>query len=78
MVDKAMVGRGGMDWKFGVSRCKLVLIYIQWINNNVLIYSTGNYIQYPSKTIMEKISKNNVYPHITESLCCKARINTTL
>ena len=47
MVDKGTVGRGGMDWKFGVSRCKLVLIYIEWINNKVLIYSTGNYIQYP-------------------------------
>ena len=36
---------GGMDWEFGVSRCKL--LYIQWINNKVLLYSTGNYIQYP-------------------------------
>ena len=36
---------GGMDWEFGVSRCKL--LYIEWINNKVLLYSTGNYIQYP-------------------------------
>ena len=36
---------GGMDWEFGISRCKLV--YIGWINNKVLLYSTGNYIQYP-------------------------------
>ena len=63
MVDKAMVGRGGMDWKFGVSRCKLVLIYIQWINNNVLIYSTGNYIQYPVIN-HEKNMKNNVYVYL--------------
>ena len=35
----------GKDWEFGVSRCKL--LYIQWINNKVLLYSTGNYIQYP-------------------------------
>ena len=35
----------GMDWKFEVSRCKL--LYIGWINNKVLLYSTGNYIQYP-------------------------------
>ena len=33
-----------MDWEFGVSRCKL--LYIEWINNKVLVYSTGNYIQY--------------------------------
>ena len=36
---------GGMDWEFGVSRCKL--LHIEWINNEVLLYSTGNYIQYP-------------------------------
>ena len=43
------VGEGwsgrGLDWEFGVSRCKLV--YTEWINNKVLLCSTGNYIQYP-------------------------------
>ena len=34
-----------MEWEFGVSRCKL--LYIEWINNKILLYSTGNYIQYP-------------------------------
>ena len=38
-------GGEGMDWEFGISRCKLV--YIGWINNRVLLYSTGNYIQHP-------------------------------
>ena len=38
-------GEGGMDCKFGISRCKL--LYIEWINNNVLLYITRNYIQYP-------------------------------
>ena len=37
-------GGGGMEWEFGVSQCKL--LYIGWINK-VLLYSTGNYIQYP-------------------------------
>ena len=36
---------GGMDWEFGMSRCKL--LYIGWINNKVLLYSTETYIQYP-------------------------------
>ena len=36
---------GGMEWEFGVSRRKL--LYIEWINNKVLLYSTENYIQYP-------------------------------
>ena len=38
-------GWGGKDWEFGISRCKL--LYIGWINNNALLYNTGNYIQYP-------------------------------
>ena len=45
MVAKWEGVEGGMEWKFGVSRCKL--IYIGWINNKVLVYSTENYIQYP-------------------------------
>ena len=36
---------GGKDWEFGISRCKLLCI--GWINSKVLLYSTGNYIQYP-------------------------------
>ena len=35
----------GMDWEFGVSRCKL--LHIEWINNEVLLYNTGKYIQSP-------------------------------
>ena len=36
---------GGKDWEFGISRCKL--LYIGCVNNKVLLYNTGNYIQYP-------------------------------
>ena len=36
---------GRMEWEVEVSRCKL--LYIEWINNKVLLYSTENYIQYP-------------------------------
>ena len=35
-------GKGEKDWEFEISRCKL--LYIEWINNKVLLYSTGNYI----------------------------------
>ena len=45
VVAKGDGGRGGKDWEFGISRGKL--LYIQWINNKVLLYGTGNYIQYP-------------------------------
>ena len=37
--------KGRIDWEFGISRCKLS--YIDWVNNKVLLYSTGNYFQYP-------------------------------
>ena len=33
---------GGMDWGLGISRCKLV--YIEWINNKVRLYSAEDYI----------------------------------
>ena len=36
--------RRGMDWEFGISRCKL--LYREWMNDQVLLYSIGNYIQY--------------------------------
>ena len=35
-------GMGRKDWEFGIIK----LLYIRWINNKVLLYSTGNYIQY--------------------------------
>ena len=45
VVAKGEGGGRGMDWEFEVGRCKL--LHLEWINNKVLIYSTGNYIQYP-------------------------------
>ena len=36
---------GEMAWEVGVSRCKL--LYTEQINNQVLLYSTENYIQRP-------------------------------
>ena len=36
-------GESGMNWEFGVSRCKL--LHLEWISNEFLLYSTGNYIR---------------------------------
>ena len=36
-------GEVGMDWEFGVDRCKL--LNSEWISSEVLLYSTGNSIQ---------------------------------
>ena len=78
-----------MDWGFGVHRCKL--LYIERINSKVLLYSTGNYIQYPVINHNGKEYEKRIYTyyiyiyldhcryiHISESLCCTAEINTTL
>lgn len=57
-----------IDWEFGTSRCKL--LHTEWIKNKVLLYSTGNNVQYP--VINNKGKENfevcnyhqvNIYPN---------------
>ena len=38
----AREGESGMNGEFGVGRCKL--LHLEWISNEALLYSTGNYI----------------------------------
>ena len=38
-------GGGWMDWELGIGRCKL--LHIEWMDNKVLLCSTGSCIQYP-------------------------------
>ena len=35
VVAKGEVGGSGMDWEFGVNRCKL--LYLEWISNEILL-----------------------------------------
>ena len=35
-------GGSGMDWELGVKRCKL--LPLEWISNEILLCSTGNYV----------------------------------
>ena len=56
---------GGMDWEFGISRCKL--LHIEWMTNKVLLYSTGDYIQYLVINYNGKEYKKNIiyiYAHM--------------
>ena len=55
-----LMGRGEKDWEFGTSRC--TLLYTGWINNKILLYSTGNYIQYP-------VLNNNEKYHMISLIC---------
>ena len=50
-------GKGGkLDWEFGTNRCKV--LSMEWINNKILLYSTGNCIQYSIINHDEKNMKN--------------------
>ena len=71
-------GGEGMDGEFGISRCKL--LYIKWINNKVLLYSTEDYIQYPVINHNgEDIQKGgDICICIVDSLCRTAETNTSL
>ena len=77
--NRFVVAKGEGEWGtdgLGISRCKL--LYIDWINSKVLLYSTGTYIKYPVMNHMEKNMKKNVDVCITESLFCTSEMNTTL
>ena len=50
-----LLGQGGMDWEFGISRHKL--LYRERVSNKDLLYGTGNYIQYPVINHNEKEKK---------------------
>ena len=66
--------RRGKLGEFGISRGKL--LYIEWISNKVLVYSSRNYIQYP---VINHHEKENVKDSIciTQTHCCMAEMNTT-
>ena len=42
VIAKGERGGSGMDWESRVNRCKL--LHLEWISNEILLYSTGNYI----------------------------------
>ena len=70
---------GGMEWEVGVSRCKL--FYGGDKQQDPILYSTANHIKCPmiNHDGKEHIRKRvYVYIYIAESLCCTAKINTTL
>ena len=54
-------GGRGMDWESGIGSCKL--LHLEWINNKVLLYSIGNYIQSPgiNHNGKEYLKKEGIY-----------------
>ena len=56
----------GMDWECGFSRCSL--LHIEWMENKVVLYSTGNYIHCPGinhsgKEYLKKYLSIYLYTH---------------
>ena len=64
VVAKGQAGGGRTDREFGVGRCKLLCR--EWIDNKVLLYSTGNYISYPG-------INHNRKEHEKECMCVMYR-----
>ena len=69
---------GGIDWEFGISRCKL--LYIEWLNKSNCIAQVTT-IQYPVINDNGKEYENEcvyTYMYIFESLCSITEIDTIL
>ena len=63
---KAGAGEGRTRGELGVRRGKLLevvvsIVYVEWINSKVLLYSTESYIRYPA------INHNEVPFHASEN-----------
>ena len=65
MVAKGDRVGGGMDWEAGVSRCRL--LFMEWINNEVLPYSTENHVQYPTRKQLYSNKDEKKYPMINHN-----------
>ena len=75
MVAKGEEDVGGKGREFGISRCKL--LYIGWINNKVLLYSTGNCIQYPVINYNGKgYKKEYMYMFAVQQTLTQPRVST--
>ena len=59
--------RKGINEEYGIN--SYIPLYIKYISNKDLLYSTGSYIQYLIITFNGKESEKK---YITESLCCTA------
>ena len=57
-----------MDRELGISTCKL--LYVAWINNKVLLYGTGDHIQYSIINHNGKKSKTKFLKMITSKYSC--------
>ena len=77
--NRLVVVKGEREMReFRISRCEP--LYTEWLNNELLLYSTGNYIQYPmiNHNGKEYFKNVSIYICVTGSHCCVAKFSTTL
>ena len=55
-------GGSGMDWESGVNRCKQ--LHLEWISNEALLNSTGNYIFSLVMNMIEDNVRKRIYIYI--------------
>ena len=65
-----------MDWEVGVNRCKLS--HLEWISNGVLLYGTGNCVQFLGIEHDGGMIGEKECVYMTGSFYCRAEIGTTL
>ena len=58
---------GGMEWEVGVSRCKL--LYVEWINSKVPLYTPDDHIQHPVINHNGKEYKKNLHMCVCVCVC---------
>ena len=75
-IENRLVVANEEECEFGINRGKL--LYVGWVNNKVLLYSTGNYIQYPVTNHNEKEYEKEYTSIFCCSVCWTDEINTTL
>ena len=67
----------GRHWELGVGRC--TLLCFEWIGNEVLLYSTGNYIQSRGRDHDgSQYKKGDVYIYVRLRHFAAAEIGTTV
>ena len=57
-----------MDWQLGVNRSKLLLL--EWISNEILLFSTENYVQSLMTEHDNARKKECAHVCVTGSPCC--------
>ena len=68
-----------MNWEVGTGIYTILVLYIKWITNENLVYSTGKSTQCCGDLNANEIQKRGeICMHMADSLCCRVETNTTL